>query len=97
MVAASFGQAKLTFEAVRTSLELLGEIRDYRVRDQQNLADLQHRETKARLRVIGSITDGLTDSGSISASGTSRPSGDRGASCSRLRSGRRSGSEREPG
>ena len=53
VVASSFAQARLTFEAVKNSLELLGEDGEYRIRDQQNLADIQHRETKARLRVAG--------------------------------------------
>ena len=54
IVASSFGQARIIFEAVKTSLELLGEDGEYRIRDQQNLADIQHCETKARLRVAGS-------------------------------------------
>lgn len=54
VLAASFSQARLTFEAALRSLELLGEDGAYRIRDQQNLADIQHRETKARLRVAGS-------------------------------------------
>lgn len=54
VIAASFQQARLTFEAVLRSLELLGEDGAYRIRDQQNLADIQHRETRARLRVAGS-------------------------------------------
>ena len=54
VLAASFAQARLTFEAVLRSLELMGEVEGYRVRDQQNLADIQHRETGARLRVVGS-------------------------------------------
>ena len=53
LIASSFQQARIIFEAVRTSLELLGEDDDYRIRDQQNLADIQHRTTKARLRVAG--------------------------------------------
>ena len=53
VVASSFNQARLTFEAVKNSLELLGEDGEYRIRDQQNLADIQHRTTKARLRVAG--------------------------------------------
>ena len=53
LIASSFGQARIIFEAVKTSLELLGEEDDYRIRDQQNLADIQHRKTKARLRVAG--------------------------------------------
>ena len=53
VIASAFAQARLTFEAVRTSLELLGEDGAYRIRDQQNLADIQHRRTKARLRVAG--------------------------------------------
>ena len=53
-LAASFAQARLTFEAALRSLELLGETDAFRIRDQQNLADIQHRETKARLRVAGS-------------------------------------------
>ena len=54
VVASSFAQARIIFEAVKTSLELLGEDKEFRIRDQQNLADIQHRETKARLRVAGS-------------------------------------------
>ena len=54
LVASSFAQARIVFEAVKTSLELMGEDGEYRIRDQQNLADIQHRETKARLRVAGS-------------------------------------------
>ena len=53
MIASAFPQAKICFDAVRTSLELMGEAGDYRIRDQQNLADIQHKETKARLRVAG--------------------------------------------
>lgn len=53
VLASSFQQARLTFEAVLASLELLGEREAYRIRDQQNLADIQHRKTKARLRVAG--------------------------------------------
>ena len=53
VVASSFAQARLTFEAVKNSLELLGEDGEYRIRDQQNLADIQHRTTKARFRVAG--------------------------------------------
>ena len=53
VIASAFAQARLTFEAVQTSLELMGEAEDYRIRDQQNLADIQHRRTKARLRVAG--------------------------------------------
>ena len=54
LIASSFQQARLGFEAVLTSLELLGETHHYRIRDQQNLADIQHQETGARLRVVGS-------------------------------------------
>ena len=54
VVASSFAQARIIFEAVKTSLELLGEDKEFRIRDQQNLADIQHKETKARLRVAGS-------------------------------------------
>ena len=54
IVASSFAQARIVFEAVKTSLELMGEDGEYRIRDQQNLADIQHKETKARLRVAGS-------------------------------------------
>ena len=53
LIASSFAQAKICFEAVKTSLELMGEDGAYRIRDQQNLADIQHRQTKARLRVAG--------------------------------------------
>ena len=53
IVASSFAQARITFESVLNSLELLGEAGDYRIRDQQNLADIQHKRTKARLRVAG--------------------------------------------
>ena len=54
LIASSFGQARIAYEAVLESLRLLGEAGAYRIRDQQNLADIQHRETKARLRVAGS-------------------------------------------
>ncbi|WP_419166412.1 hypothetical protein [Candidatus Palauibacter sp.] len=53
LVASSFAQARLGFEAVRASLELLGEDGAYRIRDQQNLADATHKKTRARLRVSG--------------------------------------------
>ena len=53
VIASSFQQARLTFEAALRSLEMMDEAGDYRIRDQQNLADIQHRETKARLRVAG--------------------------------------------
>ena len=53
VIASAFQQARLAFEAVLRSLELLGEAGDYRIRDQQNLADIQHRKTRARLRVAG--------------------------------------------
>ena len=53
VIASSFQQARLTFEAALRSLELMGEDGEYRIRDQQNLADIQHKETKARLRVAG--------------------------------------------
>ncbi len=53
VLASSFQQARLTFEAVLRSLELMGERDAYRVRDQQNLADIQHKATMARLRVAG--------------------------------------------
>ena len=53
VIASSFQQARLTFEAALRSLELMGEAGAYRIRDQQNLADIQHRETMARLRVAG--------------------------------------------
>ena len=53
VVASSFAQGRLTFESVRTSLELLGEDGDYRILDQQNMAMIQHRASKARLRVAG--------------------------------------------
>ena len=53
LIASSFAQAKIAFEAVKTSLEKMGEDGEYRIRDQQNLADIQHRDTKARLRVAG--------------------------------------------
>ena len=53
VIASAFPQAKICFDAVRTSLELMGEAGEYRIRDQQNLADIQHKESKARLRVAG--------------------------------------------
>ena len=53
VIASSFQQAKICFDAVRTSLELMDEDGEYRIRDQQNLADIQHRKTGARLRVAG--------------------------------------------
>ena len=54
LIAASFQGARLAFESVLVSLDLLGETEDYRIRDQQNLADIQHKQTGARLRVLGS-------------------------------------------
>ena len=53
LIANSFQQARSIFEAVQNSMELMGEDGDYRNRDQQNLADIQHTTTKARLRVAG--------------------------------------------
>ena len=53
VIASAFPQAKICFDAVRMSLELMGEAGEYRIRDQQNLADIQHKESKARLRVAG--------------------------------------------
>ena len=54
LIASSFQQSRLGFESVLVSLDLLGELGDYRVRNQQNLADLEHKQTGARLRVVGS-------------------------------------------
>ena len=53
LIASSFAQARLGFESVRRSLELMDEAGAFRIRDQQNLADIQHRGTGARLRVAG--------------------------------------------
>ena len=53
LIASSFAQARIGFEAVRRSLELLREDGEYRIRDQQNLADIQHKTSKSRLRVVG--------------------------------------------
>ena len=53
LIAFSFAQSKIVFDAVKMSLELLGESGEYRIRDQQNLADIQHKATRARLRVAG--------------------------------------------
>ena len=53
VVASSFAQAKIIFEAVKTSLELLGEDDQFRILDQQNMASAEHRKTKARMRVAG--------------------------------------------
>ena len=54
VIASSFGQARIIFESVLRALELMEEVHLYRVRDQQNLADIQHRYSKSRLRVAGS-------------------------------------------
>ena len=54
VLVSSFAQARIVFDAALTSLELMGERDAYRVLDQQNMAVIQHRETKARLRVAGS-------------------------------------------
>lgn len=54
LIASSFDQARIGFEAVLNSLELMGERDDYRVLNQTNVAMLQHKRTKARLRVAGS-------------------------------------------
>ena len=51
LVASSYQQARIIFESVKRSLELMGEDDDFRI--QQNLADIQHKQTKARLRVAG--------------------------------------------
>ena len=53
LIASSFSQAKIVFDAVKTSLELMGEDYAFRIRDQQNMADITHRKTKSRLRVAG--------------------------------------------
>lgn len=53
VLASSFQQARLTFEAALRSLEMMDEAGAYRIRDQQNMADIQHRRTGARLRVAG--------------------------------------------
>ena len=53
LVASSFSQARIAFEAVKTSLELMKVDDEYRIRDQQNLADIQHLASRARLRVVG--------------------------------------------
>ena len=54
VIASSFQQARIVFESTLRSLERLGEAGDCRVRDQQNVADIQNKRTKARLRVAGS-------------------------------------------
>ena len=54
-IASSFAQAsKAIFEPLLRSLEFMGVRDDYRIRDQQNLADCTHKETGARFRVLGS-------------------------------------------
>ena len=53
LIASSFAQAKIVFDAVKVSLELMSEDGAFRIRDQQNMADIQHGESKARLRVAG--------------------------------------------
>ena len=53
LIASAFAQARLGFEAVKASLGLMGEAGDYRILDQQNMALIQHKETGARLRVLG--------------------------------------------
>lgn len=53
VIASSFAQARPTFEAALRPPELLGEEGAYRLRDQQDLADIQHRETKTRRRLGG--------------------------------------------
>ena len=54
LFASSFQGARLAFESVLVSLDLLGETEDFRIRNQQNLADVEHKQTGARLRVLGS-------------------------------------------
>ena len=46
VLASSFAQARIVFDAVLTSLDLLGERDAYHVHDQQNAAMIQHRDTK---------------------------------------------------
>ena len=53
LIASSFAQARITFDSVLRSLELMDLRDEYRVLDQQNLAVILHRETRARLRVAG--------------------------------------------
>lgn len=54
LIASSFEQARIGFEAVKTSLELMGEDGAYRILDSRTSAMIQHKDTKARLRVAGS-------------------------------------------
>ena len=77
LIASSFAQAKIAFEAVKTSLEKMGEDGEYRIRDQQNLADIQHRDTKARLRVLVRTTGGRTGGASTWRCAMSPANGDR--------------------
>ena len=53
VIASSFPQAKITFDSAVHSLALMGESRAFRILDQQNQAMLEHRRTRARLRVVG--------------------------------------------
>ena len=57
-VASSFAQGKIIFEHVRAFLEALGhdltDRKRWRVQDSQNVATIEHKDTKARVRCIGS-------------------------------------------
>ena len=59
VIASSFQQATICGRAVKTSLELLGKKtegkdREYRVRDSQNIFDIENMRTHARFKVYGS-------------------------------------------
>lgn len=58
VVASSFNQATICGLSVKTSLEIMGmefgRTGNYRVRDSQNMFEIQHHASKARLRVYGS-------------------------------------------
>ena len=54
LLASSFSQAKISFDGVVAMLTDSGRLDEYRVRDHENMALIQNKETGARLRVAGS-------------------------------------------
>lgn len=54
VIASSFNQACICDCSVKASLELMGAEKECRVRDSQTLFEIEHKTSKARLRVYGS-------------------------------------------
>ena len=54
VIASSFPQAVICGRSVKMSLELMGVEKEYRVRDSQNIFEVEHKATHSRFRVYGS-------------------------------------------